>query len=639
MLYHNSMNTGFNDTTNKKTYMKAKPNMTYRRTNDIKRNYNKSYNMNQVTSLSQQIKIQNDVMSTIMNNLSNQMNVLAHQYCSQNGTLHTMMQATNKLSSGMDSNNEYLKILKNRISALEDDINSLKKNHDKETNERTDKLQGITITPISPMPFNVPHKILKKQTDKPPGDKENHTDPNIEFAGGKEMFPLVMFGELMNRMFDSDKEKEKENSVMNDIKLPDSKRTIYKNSETDVINDFVELEIKNLNDIVKHGQEFIQLMEKHNSEMSNTKNRRHAKSESLQKLSKGSPDANIIKNKNKNKNGNNKNISTKHDPDKYHILNIIIDEISKINTDDNNNDNSIDGLYSFLGKKYSIDPRKLMKLVQPIQILNSMIGMTDVKKNIFQFVSSFLQEKKRDGMMNTAIYGKPGIGKTDLGKILCMIYSALNIVPSSRFTLVRASDLIGQYVGQTRQKTLKVLRDSEGGVLFIDEAYTLTNGTGDKYSYGKECIDTLNQELSENRRKLVVIIAGYENEIKEGFFKINQGLSRRFPFRYVLKEYSKEELKDIFMRMLRLTDNLYLDKSVKDDDIINLFSDMKYFDNCGGDIENLLTHIGFANHERSVGKHPGTRNIFNIDDIKKGYEMFKYHKSEENNDNWKKMFV
>ena len=168
--------------------------------------------------------------------------------------------------------------------------------------------------------------------------------------------------------------------------------------------------------------------------------------------------------------------------------------------------------------------------------------------------------------------------------------------------------------------------------------------------------------MSENRKKLVIIIAGYENEIKEGFFKVNQGLARRFPFRYVLKEYKKEELKDIFIRMIRISDDTYLykapkqeldlnklvvdktvtikslDKTVTDEDIIDLFSDMRYFNNCGGDIENLITHISFANNERSIGKHPSMRNIFTKQDLIRGLEMFKYHKTENEDDKWKKMF-
>ena len=293
-------------------------------------------------------------------------------------------------------------------------------------------------------------------------------------------------------------------------------------------------------------------------------------------------------------------------------------------------------LYQFFGKKYSINPRKLMRLVKPIEILNTMIGMQDIKKSIFQFVSTFLQGEIKDGMLNTAIYGKPGMGKTDLGKILCMIYAALEIVPSTKFKLVKITDLMGHYVGHTRQKTKQVIEEADGGVLFIDEAYALNNGQSDKYLYGKECVDTINQELSENRRKLVIIIAGYEEEIKEGFFKANQGLDRRFPFKYTLKDYKKEDMRDIFLRMIRLSDDIHLFKStdktnseenVTEANILSLFENMEYFDNYGGDIENLITQIIFANNERTIGKHPVLKNVITNSDLKQGLKMFKFHKA------------
>jgi SpoVK/Ycf46/Vps4 family AAA+-type ATPase len=176
-------------------------------------------------------------------------------------------------------------------------------------------------------------------------------------------------------------------------------------------------------------------------------------------------------------------------------------------------------------------------------------------------------------------------------------------------------------------------------VLFIDEAYSLTNGSGRETSYGKECIDTLNQELSENRSKLVVIIAGYENDINQKFFAVNPGLERRFPFRYVLNEYTKDEMKDIFIRMVRLQDNLSLSSDIKNSDIIELFSDMEYFENCGGDIENLITQIEFANNKRSLGKHPNIKGVFIKNDLTKGLKQFKAHKTKNESNRWDSMYM
>lgn len=140
---------------------------------------------------------------------------------------------------------------------------------------------------------------------------------------------------------------------------------------------------------------------------------------------------------------------------------------------------------------------------------------------------------------------------------------------------------------------------------------------------------------------MIVIIAGYEEDIQRGFFDVNQGLDRRFPFRYTLKKYSQIEMKDIFMRMLRINQKLYLyketisddckNKTVTDNDILEMFKDERYFDNCGGDIENLITHINFANSSRTIGKHPAYRNVLTKEDLKNGLKQYKETKKIDDN--------
>ncbi|AYV77611.1 MAG: stage V sporulation protein K [Dasosvirus sp.] len=287
--------------------------------------------------------------------------------------------------------------------------------------------------------------------------------------------------------------------------------------------------------------------------------------------------------------------------------------------------------YCYENKKYSINPLKIMKLVSPLEMLNNMIGMKTVKEEVFNFVSHYLQnEKDKNGkgncsMLNTVIYGRPGVGKTEIGKILSQIYHSLEIISSNDFRLVKANELLGQYVGQTRQKTKEVLDKANGGVLFIDEVYSLTNAGKDD-NYGKECIDTINQELSESRNKLIIIVAGYKKDIENGFFAMNEGLDRRFPFRYTLEKYTKEEMKDIFLKMI--SDNeVYLDQTVNEKDIVKMFENEKNFPNCGGDIENLITHIKFSNSLRSFGQHPAIRNVISKSDILTGTERYLKHQN------------
>lgn len=444
--------------------------------------------------------------------------------------------------------------------------------------------------------------------------------------------------------------------------IPDTTRSIYKTIDTTQYDNFVELSFNNLDDISNCGQAFIDMIEKHNQaikvpqtdDKNDTKfldniltnniflpsegihtnynmldvvcidTTHHNSIEQNEKLSLCPPTI---------KNTFAQTVKPNNVPQKININdNVLLDE---------------NNLYNFMGKKYSINPKKIMNLVKPIKLLNSMIGMTEVKKSILGFISNFLHINKNNGMLNTAIYGKPGIGKTDLGKIICMIYTALELVPTNKFKLVKASDLIGQYVGHTRQKTKDVLNEADGGVLFIDEAYSLTSGSTEKASFGKECIDTINQELSENRNNLVIIIAGYEEDINNGFFKINQGLERRFPFRYILKDYNKNDMKNILLRMLRLNNNIYLYENKNDEEetiteeyLISIFDDMKYFENSGGDIENLITHIGIANSFRTFGKLPSHKNIYTKTDFKNGFKMFKKHKLNVNNkDIWNNIYI
>lgn len=544
---------------------------------------------------------------------------------------------------------------KNDIKELYEEVNS----HSEAIQNLIDNQQKTDIKNKSKKkkePDNLNHDKVKFSDFISSDDRNNQEDPLIQ----------NMMNNMLSSLFGGESKKKKKEDFA-EIKNPDMSYDIMKNINVDNDdNKFIELEFKNIDDIYTHGCRFISEMESFNIEKNlvddkNTSNEKNSidEMEDTNENSYHNDPINIFKNIFNNFDHKDVTIDIiplsfdgkilSPSPLKFGQLNDTNSKYSFLKTPSNasrseNKKMSINdklepdenGFYNFLGKKYSISPFKLMKLVKPIQYLNTMVGMKDIKNSIFKFVTNFIQNTQNTGMLNTAIYGKPGVGKTDLGKILCMIYSALEIIPSEKFKLVKASELIGQYVGQTRQKTKQVLDEANGGVLFIDEAYSLSSGSSERGSFGKECIDTINQELSENRKNLIVIIAGYESDIQHGFFNINQGLDRRFPFRYTLKKYSQEEMKDIFMRMLRIEKKMYLYKdnvkenlTVTDNDIIELFNDERYFENCGGDIENLITHIKFANSVRTIGKHPKMRNIITKDDLKNGLIQFKSTKKIE----------
>ena len=147
--------------------------------------------------------------------------------------------------------------------------------------------------------------------------------------------------------------------------------------------------------------------------------------------------------------------------------------------------------------RYNIDLYKLSKLVEPLEKLNSMIGLSNIKENIVgQIIYNMQNLDDNDDMMHTVIQGSPGVGKTMLGKILGDIYFNMGVIKGNKkrsrfgeekynFKIVKRSDLIGKYLGHTAVKTQKVIDSCQGGVLFIDEAYSLGNPEG-RDTFSKE---------------------------------------------------------------------------------------------------------------------------------------------------------
>ena len=152
--------------------------------------------------------------------------------------------------------------------------------------------------------------------------------------------------------------------------------------------------------------------------------------------------------------------------------------------------------------------------------------------------------------MHTVIYGPPGSGKTEVAKIIGRIFSNLGILTKKTFKKVSRNDLVAGYLGQTAIKTKDIIKASIGGVLFIDEAYSLGNSEK-RDSFAKECVDTLCEALSEHKHNWMVIIAGYEKELNDCFFSLNDGLNSRFTWRFKLDSYKPGELKSIYEKQVR----------------------------------------------------------------------------------------
>ena len=191
--------------------------------------------------------------------------------------------------------------------------------------------------------------------------------------------------------------------------------------------------------------------------------------------------------------------------------------------------------------------------------LDEMIGLSRVKKEVASLRNFVLvqEQRKRQGLKsNNVSYhcvfsGNPGTGKTTVARIVAGIYKDLGILKKGHLVEVQRSDLVAEYVGQTATKTNAKIDEALDGVLFIDEAYTLAEGgQGD---FGQEAINTLLKRMEDDRNRLVVILAGYSNEIQH-FIDSNPGLQSRFN-RYIhFDDYSYEELLRIFIFNLSKND-------------------------------------------------------------------------------------
>lgn len=267
---------------------------------------------------------------------------------------------------------------------------------------------------------------------------------------------------------------------------------------------------------------------------------------------------------------------------------------------------------------YPINISNLKALKEPLCELRDLIGLEKIKIQLVKQVKYLLSHlEDKDTMLHTALYGAPGSGKTTLAIIMAKIYRALGF-SNGKIRTVKRADLVGHHLGETSIKTQKVIDASLGGVLFIDEIYSM-GGTSGADSFAKEAIDTICQNLSENKSKFICIIAGYKTETEESFFRVNPGLERRFPFRYEIDNYSARDLAMIFYSRIKATGWTIDNNEIP----IEFFAkNMKYFTQNGGDMENLSQKSKIAYSERVFGRHQEQPMHLTMQDVEEGLSSF-----------------
>ena len=233
--------------------------------------------------------------------------------------------------------------------------------------------------------------------------------------------------------------------------------------------------------------------------------------------------------------------------------------------------------------------------------LNSLVGLTKVKQVLQDLVSLMeLKSKTQDDLkikdtnLHMVFLGNPGTGKTTVARLVAQILYHLKYIKQNKLIEVSSKDLVAEYVGQTAPKTMSVVEKAMGGVLFIDEAYSLASGQGQGNSYNEEAIATLIQAMENNRDNLVVIFAGYTKEM-QAFLDSNSGIVSRIGYTLEFEDYTEDELIEIMKGMFTKAGFEVSKEAIEEArKIIREYKDSKNFGNARF-VRNL--------YEKSVIKH------------------------------------
>lgn len=234
-------------------------------------------------------------------------------------------------------------------------------------------------------------------------------------------------------------------------------------------------------------------------------------------------------------------------------------------------------------------------LYDVLEELESMIGLESVKREVQRIIHRVEERNERmergesieeeKFFLHTMLLGAPGTGKTTVARLLGRIYGALGLLrKGDLFVEATRSDFVGQYQGSTAIKTRELIESAVGGVLFLDEAYSLFNGYGD--NFGQEAVTEFLKYAWDYRDRMMIILAGYEEEMDK-LMSMNSGMARRFPNKIYFEDYTKDELYEMFE--LKVEDRYEIHSEAEEPlrQMIGRYSKLKGYENGGG----IDTHI------------------------------------------------
>lgn len=270
---------------------------------------------------------------------------------------------------------------------------------------------------------------------------------------------------------------------------------------------------------------------------------------------------------------------------------------------------------------------KLVKIEEPLKMLNQLVGMTEIKQDlVYQIVYYCKHIEQQTDLLNCVFYGPPGCGKTTVAYLFGQIFLKLGHLKNDKFVVGTLENMIAEYVGQTAPKTKKLLDSARGGVLFLDEVYQFgSSRDGNRDSFCKQMIDTINQDITANPGSMMIIIAGYKDRVKKDFFSQNEGLERRFPWVYTINLYTAKELWEIFI--LQCQQEGYNTNFCKYN---HNFIQANYpkFKNLGGDTRLLVDKCKRVYTLRTALEVVHTDKMINDADFELAFKLFLSHKND-----------